>query len=273
MDRDYQARRRQQYRARQRRRRRLNLLLLLLAFVLVGVLVLCLTMCGRDGQGGEDVPAGDQVTDLPQSGDDFTGSDTNDDETASQIDKDVWNLILLNRWNPLPDGYALELATLPNGLEVDERCYDDLMDMLDALYAQGLTPVICSAYRSVDLQQTLYDNMVDEYLWQGYSRSEAEDLASREVAIPGTSEHHLGLAVDIVDVNYQILDEGQEDTAVQRWLMENSWRYGFILRYPSDKTDITGIIYEPWHYRYVGMEYAEEIYRSGLCFEEWLEQA
>ncbi|MEE0202655.1 MAG: M15 family metallopeptidase [Muricomes sp.] len=90
------------------------------------------------------------------------------------------------------------------------------------------------------------------------------------MGVPGTSEHQLGLAVDIVDIENQILDEDQEKTAVQKWLMENSWRYGFILRYPNDKSDITGIIYEPWHYRYVGNEAAKEIYDLDVCLEEYL---
>ena len=97
-------------------------------------------------------------------------------------------------------------------------------------------------------------------------------MAGHQVAVPGTSEHQLGLAVDIVDVNYQLLDTNQENTAVQKWLLENSWRYGFILRYPTDQTDVTGIVYEPWHYRYVGKEYAQDIYKKGLCLEQYLEQ-
>ena len=134
------------------------------------------------------------------------------------------------------------------------------------------TPVICSAYRTQDFQQTLYDNKVSEWMEQGYSREEAREKAGHQVAVPSTSEHQLGLAVDIVDVNYQLLDTNQENTAVQKWLLENSWRYGFILRYPTDQTDVTGIVYEPWHYRYVGKEYAQDIYKKGLCLEQYLEQ-
>ena len=92
------------------------------------------------------------------------------------------------------------------------------------------------------------------------------------VALPGTSEHQTGLALDIVDAGYQELDEAQENTPVQQWLMRNSWRYGFILRYPTGKSNITGIIYEPWHYRYVGRDAARAIYESGLCLEEYLER-
>lgn len=123
-----------------------------------------------------------------------------------------------------------------------------------------------------DFQQTLYDNKVSEWMEQGYSREEAREKAGHQVAVPGTSEHQLGLAVDIVDVNYQLLDTNQENTAVQKWLLKNSWRYGFILRYPTDQTDVTGIVYEPWHYRYVGKEYAQDIYKKGLCLEQYLEQ-
>ena len=158
---------------------------------------------------------------------------------------------------PEPDPEPIpELLTL-----VNPGCYD-----------AGLTPVICSAYRTQDFQQTLHDNKVSEWMEQGYSREEAREKAGHQVAVPGTSEHQLGLAVDIVDVNYQLLDTNQENTAVQKWLLENSWRYGFILRYPTGQTDVTGIVYEPWHYRYVGKEYAQDIHEKGLCLEQYLEQ-
>ena len=96
-------------------------------------------------------------------------------------------------------------------------------------------------------------------------------LAGTVVAVPGTSEHELDLAFDLVDDSYRNLDDAQEETPVQKWLMENSWEYGFILRYPNSKSDVTGIIYEPWHYRYVGKHIAKEIYNSGLCLEEYLD--
>ena len=105
---------------------------------------------------------------------------------------------------------------------------------------------------------------------QGYAQTDAEEEAGKVVARPGTSEHQLGLAVDIVDLDNQNLDETQEDTAVQQWLMAHSWEYGFILRYPGGKSEITGIIYEPWHYRYVGRDAAAEIYAQGVCLEEYL---
>lgn len=194
------------------------------------------------------------------------------DTTVSEIDKSKWNLILVNRTNPLPDNYEVKLIKLSNGHAVDERCYPDLQNMLNACRAAGLTPVICSSYRTQEKQEQLFNNQVNKWIAQGYSEKDAEEEAGRLVAVPGASEHQLGLAVDIVDVSNQNLDESQEKTAVQKWLMENSWKYGFILRYPNNKSDITGIVYEPWHYRYVGKEAAKEIYESGICLEEYLKQ-
>ena len=193
-----------------------------------------------------------------------------DDQKSGQKQEIPWNLTLVNRWNPLPEGWTVDEVELSNGWAVDSRCYDALQQMMDACRAEGLYPVVCSAYRTQAMQQTLFDQMKQSLLDQGYSDADAETEAGRQVAVPGTSEHQLGLAVDIVDLDHQLLDESQEQTAVQQWLMTNSWRYGFILRYPTAKTETTGIIYEPWHYRYVGQEAAAEIYQQGVCLEEYI---
>lgn len=185
-------------------------------------------------------------------------------------DPGLWNLILVNPWTPLPEDYQVTLTALKNGHSVDERCYPDLQAMMDACREAGLHPVICSSYRTQEKQTRLYNNQVDKLVGRGYARTDAEAEAGKAVAVPGTSEHQLGLAVDIVDLSNQNLNESQEDTAVQKWLMEHSWEYGFILRYPNDKSDVTGIIYEPWHYRYVGREAARDIREQGVCLEEYL---
>ena len=192
--------------------------------------------------------------------------------TAAQTEAD-WRLLLVNPWNALPEDYEVELATLSNGLQVDARIYDDLSDMLTDCRAAGLEPIVCSAYRTQATQTRLYNNKVARVRASGVPEDQVEAEAARWVAKPGTSEHQTGLALDIVAASYQILDEKQEDTAEQKWLMENSWKYGFILRYPSEKSDITGIGYEPWHYRYVGKAAAAEIYRTGVCLEEYLGRA
>ena len=190
---------------------------------------------------------------------------------AGQPQKEDWRLILVNPWNAIPEGYGVDLAQLKNGQAVDERCYPDLQEMMVDCRDQGLSPLICSSYRSQQKQEALFENRRNSLLAQGYSQEEARAEAGKAVALPGTSEHQLGLAVDIVDLSNQNLDESQEDTAVQGWLMENSWKYGFILRYPNGKSALTGIIYEPWHYRYVGREAAQEIYERGVCLEEYLQ--
>ena len=185
---------------------------------------------------------------------------------------DDWRMVLVNPWNPVPDNFVPSLTILANGMEVDRRCYQDLQEMLAACEGAGLEPSICSGYRTLEYQQGLFDDKIRRLQEEGMSPEQARSEAATVVAVPGTSEHHLGLALDIVDAGYPFLTEEQEETPVQKWLIENSWKYGFILRYPSGKSDITGIIYEPWRYRYVGREVAAEVYASGLCFEEYLDQ-
>lgn len=180
-------------------------------------------------------------------------------------------LTLVNPWNTIPEDWQVELVSVGSGHRVDKRCYDDLMAMLEACRAAGLKPIVRSSYRTQATQKQLYENKVRQWRGYGYSEANARKKAATIVAVPGTSEHQLGWAVDLVDAAYQVLDEKQADTAAQQWLMAHSWEYGFILRYPTDKSAVTGIIYEPWHYRYVGREYAKDIYDSGLCLEEWLE--
>ena len=183
---------------------------------------------------------------------------------------DDWMLTLVNADNPLTNDYSPKLKSLTSGHKFDERAIDQLNAMLSAMRAQGLSPVVCSAYRTVEYQRTLFNNQVERQMTKGLSREQAEIEARKSVAYPGTSEHNLGLAADIVSISYQLLDDAQADTPEMKWLFEHCHEYGFILRYPKDKTDITGIIYEPWHFRYVGKETATEIMESDLCLEEYL---
>lgn len=184
-----------------------------------------------------------------------------------------WNLILVNADHPLPEFYEISLTQLRNDQQVDKRMYPALQEMMDDARAEGLSPLICSSYRSRAQQQALYTKKVWEYLFDVLSREEAETTAARWVSAPGTSEHETGLAVDIVAESYQTLDAAQADTAEQQWLLEHCWEYGFILRYPAGKTDITGVEYEPWHYRYVGVPAAMDMRDSGQCLEEYLNEA
>ena len=184
---------------------------------------------------------------------------------------DGWALLLVNGEHPLPEDFAVpELTQLRNGHAIDSRAYPALQRMMDDCRAAGLQPLICSSYRSEETQRQLFQQEVQSWLAQGYPQEEAEEQAARWVARPGASEHQTGLAVDLVDLSYQVLDHEQENTAVQRWLMAHCAEYGFILRYPTDKSALTGVGYEPWHYRYVGVEAAQEIMGRGLCLEEYI---
>lgn len=181
-------------------------------------------------------------------------------------------IILVNPWNRKPDNFNPPLKEVKDSTYVHMMCYDDLMQMLSDCVAAGHTYNIDYAYRSFNLQMSLFTGHVNDYMKAGMTREEAEKKTAAGTAVPGTSEHELGLALDIVDKDHPGRNSAQANTDTQKWLMANSWKYGFILRYPKNKTDITGIIFEPWHYRYVGKQVAKEIFESGLCLEEYLEQ-
>lgn len=177
---------------------------------------------------------------------------------------------LVNPWNPLDEDYETELRYIDHKQQIAAQCYDALMQMLADCTAAGHETMVVSGYRTTADQEFLYGRKVNYYLGLGYSRNAALKEAAKSVAVPGTSEHQLGLAVDIVDADVPYLEDYQADTPAQKWLLEHCYEYGFILRYPADTTGITGIIYEPWHYRYVGVEVARELQQLGITLEEYL---
>ena len=141
----------------------------------------------------------------------------------------------------------------------------------DANQYSGAKVYVVSSYRNISHQTSNFNNKVKYYQNRGYSYEDAYKTAATIIAVPGTSEHHLGLAFDIIDTRDWSLEERQENYAGQQWLMENCWKYGFVLRYPKNKIDVTGIIYEPWHYRYVGEFIAKELHETGFTLEEYFE--
>lgn len=193
---------------------------------------------------------------------------------AAESEKNKWYLKLVNAKNPMiqTDVPEVETETLDSeGYQVDARIMKDLEAMFEAARADGRSPMICSAFRAWDTQVSLYQNKIGRVMnEEGLNEEDAAIKAATVVAKPGTSEHQIGLALDIVSSEYTNLDEGQMETEDQKWLMKNSWKYGFILRYPLDKSDITGVIFEPWHYRYVGKKAAKEITEQNLTLEEYL---
>ena len=193
-------------------------------------------------------------------------------DPTAPADPQLWSLLLANTQNPLPDGYEPpQLTTIDaSGRQVDSRIADALQQMIAAAEKDGAHLVVTSAYRSYERQEELYVSMIREYLALGYSNADAYAATKRLRNVPGTSEHQTGLAVDIISQSYWQLDEGYANTYEARWLKEHAADYGFILRYPKDKTAITGTNFEPWHYRYVGVEDAQKIMAQGLCLEEYL---
>ena len=174
-----------------------------------------------------------------------------------------WNLILVDRNHYIPNNYQVELTELSNGKKVDSRIYPELQQMFNDARAEGLALFVREGYRTTEEQQKIMDEKINEYEKQGYSAKEAKKRAEKYVAIPDTSEHQLGLSVDINADTDKCSSE-----KVYQWLDENAYKYGFVKRYPEDKTDITGISNEPWHYRYVGTTVAKIMKEENLCLEE-----
>ena len=179
-------------------------------------------------------------------------------------------LILVNPWNEIPEGYEVQLDTV-EGYLVDRRCARALSRMLEDCRAEGYLPIICSAYRTQEYQEGLYRNKIMRLLAEGVPNKDAPDIAAQSVALPGTSEHQLGLCADITDKFYEVKTRELEKTALFQWMYAHCQEYGFILRYPADKESVTGVMYEPWHFRYVGKEAAAYIMENNLCLEEFLD--
>ena len=180
---------------------------------------------------------------------------------------DDWRLTLANYENLLPENFTVKVSNIDNTRQFDSRAIGELNDMMNAMKKDGVTNVwVQSAYRSVARQKELYDNSVKKYLQQGKTQEEAEKLTDEYINKPGSSDHNLGLAVDFnyVDNKFEKLDGF-------KWLKKNAENYGFVLRYPKDKEDITKIAYESWHWRYVGVEHAKKMNDLNMCLEEYIE--
>jgi D-alanyl-D-alanine carboxypeptidase len=181
----------------------------------------------------------------------------------------AWALWLINANNPLPAGYAPNLTSIGshNGENrvLDSRAAAYAVLMIEAAKNDGISLHIVSSYRRIERQENNFRNYFNSLVSQGHSREQAFDITASQIAVPGTSEHNAGLAID-----FNLIRESFDQTKEFRWLRDNSWKYGFILRYPKDTTDITGIIYEPWHFRFVGLYHAEKVVHQGITLEEYI---
>uniref|UniRef100_UPI0040579C4C M15 family metallopeptidase n=1 Tax=Acetatifactor sp. TaxID=1872090 RepID=UPI0040579C4C len=203
---------------------------------------------------------------------DETDQEASEEYEDYEFSKDDWRLVLINKQNSIPDDYTFELGNITSTMRCDERIIDDLRDMLQAAKDDDVNLVICSPYRDDARQEYLFNRKITRYMNQGMSFVEAHQLASQAVTVPGASEHQIGLALDIVCDEFSNLVEEFGETDAGIWLAENSYRYGFIVRYPKGKEYITGIEYEPWHFRYVGVEAATVITKNGITLEEFWEE-
>lgn len=200
------------------------------------------------------------------------------EEETPDFSADDWRLILVNKQHPIPEDYDFTLATIKGSQKCDERIIDDLLDMMQAAREAGFNLLIISPYRSDARQEWLFDRKIKRYMGKGMSYMDAFKLASQVVMVPDSSEHQIGLSLDIVSDHYNSLTNGDPlkeefgDTEAGIWLEENCARFGFIVRYPKGKEYITSVEYEPWHFRYVGVEAATIIMEQELTLEEFLDQ-
>ncbi len=280
----------------------LNFLCIMMAFVVIFVTVVCISADKKndalrekettisqgaqtteksnnkspavsDNNANPDTTAGEtnsNTTTLPETTQPVTAAvaqpGTIDNPTIITIDEEKWYLTLVNSSYRIPDSYEPDLVYVcGSGERLDRNVAVHYEEMYNAAKKDGINLAPCSGYRSYELQERNYNNKVSFYESQGYSNKDAKVKAATIIMPPGSSEHNLGYAMDIVCV-----DEWFEDTAEFKWLTENAADYGFIMRYPKDKQDITKVIYEPWHWRYVGVELAKELKDSGLVLEEYM---
>lgn len=191
------------------------------------------------------------------------------EEPSAAKSQDAWYMILVNADNTIDQTFKPELADVQNGYQMDKRAAKFAKDMISDAKAQGIDLLVCSGYRSYESQERNFNNYSSNLQAAGYGEAEAVAATSKLIAYPGSSEHQTGLALDIVTPTYQNLDDGYAQTDAAKWLYNHAAEYGFILRYPKDKVDITKISFEPWHYRYVGEEAAQEIMEKQICLEEF----
>lgn len=216
----------------------------------------------------------DSMSTMPDTSSSTTSSSSSAVANAS-AGLSSWETILVNAKNPLPENFEVKTRQIKGYGErlFDSRASQDLEQMLADAEKAGLKLYLVSAYRSISRQKVLFNRKTEFYKGQGKNQIDAEAQAAKWVARPGTSEHNLGLAADIVSADWYSTNDDLtadfENTPHFAWLVQNCANYGFVVRYPKDKQEITGITYEPWHYRYVGKEAAKEIMEQKICLEEY----
>lgn len=245
--------------------------------VFLGVFFFLMKIPVKPSQQGFEVPTQASVS----SSQETTTQDTqvedppieSQSESVQSTVAEEWNLRLVNNQHSLPEDYGeQEMTAFGGGYYFDARIIEFLEQLLDAAKQENLNIKVVSGYRGVERQTTRNQDEIAAYTRRGYSEQDAVALANMEQPPYLQSEHSLGLSVDLLDSGSSSVSIAFEQTDEFKWLIKNAAQYGFILRYPEDKVEVTGMVYKPWHFRYVGREHAEKIQQQGLCLEEYLQQ-
>ena len=210
---------------------------------------------------------------ISQNLSDYQNIKNDANETAEVVneiveeEKEDWRIVLVNHENPIPEDFEVELANINSSKQFDSRAVEELLQMLKDMKNQGASNIwVQSAYRSKEYQANLFNQKVKQFMSYGRTKEDAEIQAAKFVNKAETSEHSIGLAVDFNNIKKDFAN-----TKEFKWLVENAENYGFILRYPENKKELTGVSYEPWHWRYVGVEHAKKINELEMCLEEYVE--
>lgn len=241
-------------------------------YLIVFFCIILILLCGCNREASDLAPSQSAASEASQPSESQPpnlSSEISASASEAPAELDDWRLTLVSFEQPLLEGWTVTLAMTRYGYEVDARITDAVDELITAASNDGISLIICYGYRTLEQSRQLFEKQVNKQRSLGLSQEEAIAEARRWVAPPGTSEHHTGLALDIVTPSHQVLNHAFANTDAAVWLAENSWEYGFVIRYPEDKQAITGITYEPWHVRYVGKEHAAAMQASGECLEEY----
>lgn len=265
--------------ARRRAIRRRNIFLSCCALVIIALLALIIFIISAIAKKIEPRQEGSTPDDSQVSSENVSSEETGPEYVQRgnyTLDANYTRLLLVNGSNPLPgesdESLLVEMddSYRQKGYDLkkfDKDAYPYLQAMCEAAWAENIPLKVCSPYRSYSIQKMLFDNRVKKEMSNGLSAEEADAKTATIIARPGTSEHQTGLAADFICSN-----DSFEGMPAFTWMQQHAAEYGFILRFPKDKQDKTGVIYESWHYRFVGINEAQKIKASGLCLEEYLEQ-
>lgn len=239
---------------------------------------LLLSACSGTDRGSEEKPVEEQDQ-IENQKDEEVEEISAEDKMLQSLPENAhskdWNLVLVNPWQALPEDFEPELVQVDNEQWIAERIESAWNNWKEAALEAGHRLFLASGYRTVERQENNFNNQLEAYLNEGMSEEEARNRTMDYLTEPGHSEHHTGLALDIVDEEWIVAGNGlttEYDTqASQQWMTETMADFGFILRYPEGKEEVTGIQYESWHFRYVGEENAQFMVEHDLVLEEYIE--